>query len=427
MKDRYLSDRQLIWWAMGIGLGGGLLATLIYSLLNLGTVIVWQRLPVMFGWPMDHGLPKHVWIFTTLGGLLVGLSLRYWPASTGLAAVVEEVHQTGRIDYRQVPGMVIAALLSLIFGSSAGPETPLLDINGGLGSWLADRLNVNINQARILTLCGMSAGMGVFFSSPFGGAMFVLEVPHRRGLEYVEAIVPCLVSAVLGYSVFQGITGKTIGGLFTFPMPPPLQTIDIFWAAFLGGVGAVLGFASVLILRLVDRATRRLSKRTVLLNTLGGLAIGWIAWPLPLTLFYGEQQIQTMIAQTATFGPGFLFLTAIGKLVALSICLKTGFRGGFIFPLLFVGAAMGLAISAWIPALPTTMAIVCTMASVTVAVVKTPVSLVMILTVISHTSLMPLIGIATLVSYLCSTRLSVIESQRSRTDWENLLKPAGER
>jgi H+/Cl- antiporter ClcA len=413
MPGRHLSDWDLIFWASGIGLGGGLLSTIIYALMNLGTGLVWQQLPLILG--AATGWPGYGWIIPGIGGLLVGLALRQWPASPGLAAVVAEVHQTGRLNYRQAPGMAIAALLSLIFGSSAGPETPLLDINGGLGSWLAQRLHLSINQARILTLCGMSAGMGVFFSSPFGGAMFVLEVPHRRGLEYFEAIIPCLVSAVLGFTVFHEITGKTIGGLFIFPAVQPLQTVDIFWAVGLGGMGAALGLLSVIILGWVDRVTRLLNQQPLLLNILGGLGIGWMAIPLPLTLFYGEHQIQTMIDQRAMLGPGFLLLTAIGKLLTMSICLKTGFRGGFIFPLLFVGAAVGLALSEWIPALPTTLAIVCTMASVTVAMVKTPVSLAIILTVISHTSLMPLIGTAILVSYLCTTRLSVIETQRSRS------------
>ncbi len=125
-------------------------------------------------------------------------------------AAVDQIHRKGRIDFRQTPGMVVASLLSLSFGSSAGPESPLVDINGSVGSWLGDQLNLPKDKIRILTFCGMSAALGAFFGSPLGSALLALELPHRLGLEYYEALIPVIVSAVVGFAVFRINTGLTL-------------------------------------------------------------------------------------------------------------------------------------------------------------------------------------------------------------------------
>ena len=43
---------------------------------------------------------------------------------------------------------------------------------------------------RILTITGMAAGFTVLFGAPLGSAVFALEILHRRGLEYYEALMP---------------------------------------------------------------------------------------------------------------------------------------------------------------------------------------------------------------------------------------------
>lgn len=132
-----------------------------------------------------------------------------------------------------------------------------------------------------------------------------------------------------------------------------------------------------------------------------------MAIPLPLTLFYGEQQIQSILDQGATLGVGLLLLTALGKMFTVSLSLHSGFRGGFIFPLFFIGATIKMAVSLLIPQIPPT-----------VAVMKTPVSLVLILSVISQTELIPVITIAMIVSFLLTTRIRMLPSQRSRSGFD---------
>lgn len=410
---RQVSYPQLILYAASIGIVVGFLATAYYVALQFGLELIWHALPRLIE-PTSTTFRSYVWILTTIGGFLVGLTVHYLGAPSGINTAIDEIHNVGRIDYRQTPGMIVASLLSLIFGSSAGPETPLVDINGSFGSWLGNRLRLSIATTRVLTFCGMSAALGAFFGSPLGSALLALELPHRWGLEYYEALIPALVSALLGFAVFRVNTGLTIGGLYTFPLYAELKSEHLLFAALLGVIGAAVAVTFILLFRSVGRLTQPLTHHPILLTTLGGLGIGLMATVLPLTLFYGETQIQTIINLGSRLGVGLLLLICLGKMLTVSLCLQTGFRGGFIFPLFFIGATAGMAVSLVIPQIPPTVGMVCTMAAVTVAVIKTPVSIVLILTVISHTEMIPVITIATIVSFFLSSRVSLIPAQRHR-------------
>ena len=108
------------------------------------------------------------------------------------------------MDPKQTPGMVATSLVSITAGGSLGPEAPLVQINGSLGSWIAEKLNLSLKHTRVMTFCGMGAALAAFFGDPIGGPMFALEIPHRRGLEYYEAIIPAMVAGSAGGRVRTG-------------------------------------------------------------------------------------------------------------------------------------------------------------------------------------------------------------------------------
>ncbi|MBD2526896.1 chloride channel protein [Nostoc sp. FACHB-133] len=205
---------RLLLYAACLGVSIGCLSSVYYFALQLGTQAIWTVLLNALG---VKDFRSYTWIITAIAGLLVGLVVYYLGAPTGLNAAVDEIHREGRIDYRQTPGMVIASWLSLVSGSSAGPEAPLVDINGGIGSWMAEKLKLGRDETRILTFCGMSAALGAFFGSPLGSALLALELPHRLGMEYYEALIPVIVSAIAGFVIFRLATGLTIGGFYEFP------------------------------------------------------------------------------------------------------------------------------------------------------------------------------------------------------------------
>ena len=417
-RPRVVRFRTLALLSALVGLVGGALAAAYYYVLQGALFVVWDVLAEAVG---------RAWVLTALGGVLVGLSLKLLGVPGEIAAVVDNIHmRRGRIDVRQTPSMIVASLLSISFGGSAGPEAPLVQIIGSLGSWLGDRLRLYGHLVRTLTFCGMAAALGAFFGAPLGGALFALEIPHRRGMEYYEALIPSLIAAFLSFGVFRLLV-PSHGVLYPFGSVPEATLWTVFLGGALGVLGAGLGLGFIGVFRASGRLLHRFERHTVLLATAGGLALGLLAsaFPreLPTTiLFWGEFQTRDLLlgegALVERFGSaavGLLLLLALGKAVAIALTLHTGFRGGFIFPLFFIGAAAGMALSlASAGAVPLAVGTLCLMAALNVAVTRTPISTTVILTTLSGTSMIPVIGAASLVSFLLTTPVPLIRTQRPR-------------
>ena len=415
-ESRELTYQQIILASAAIGIAGGLVATAYYYLLESCLHLVWHSIPHFIEplFPTKFPSWNYVWIATTIGGFLVGLTLHLMGLPGEVSFVVDKVHNPGRIELRQTPAMIVASLVSITAGGSAGPEAPLVQVNGSIGGWLGKKLKVSVAATRVLTFCGMSAALGAFFGAPLGGAIFALEIPHRRGLEYYEALIPAVLSAILSFAVFKLNTGLTIGGIYHFTAIPKLELWNLVQGALLGAAGALVAVIFVVVFRSIGYLSEYIAHRQILLSTLGGLSIGLIALAFPQTLFFGEKEIQTIVETGSTFGMTMLLAIALAKMLAISCTLHSGFRGGFIFPLFYIGAAVGLAFALAVPQVHPTISMVCMMAAVNVAITKTPISTSIILSVLSDTAMVPVIVIASFVSFLLTTELSMIKTQRSR-------------
>ncbi len=424
LYSRDLTYQQTILCAAVIGIAGGLVATVYYNVLEACLHLVWHTLPalVLPHLPGDIPAVNYVWIMTTIGGFCVGLTLHFMGLPGEVAMVVDKVHDPGRIELRQTPAMIVASLFSITAGGSAGPEAPLVQVIGSFGSWLGEKLKLTLINTRVLTFCGMSAALGAFFGAPLGGALFALEIPHRRGLEYYEALIPAVLSAILSFFVFRFNTGLTIGGMYHFPAVPPLSLMNLGQGAFLGALGALTALLFVLVFRVIGYLVKSIEHHTILLATMGGLSIGLIAIVIPQTLFFGEKEIGTIIETGSTLGITMLLVIAVAKMLAVGCTLHSGFRGGFIFPLFYIGATVGFAISLGFPEIHPTVSMICMMAAVNVAITKTPISTTVILGVLSDTSMVPVVVIASFVSFLLTTQLSLIKTQRSRTHFAEELR-----
>jgi H+/Cl- antiporter ClcA len=397
-----------------IGLFGGIAALSYYFVLQFMLHLIWGRIygssiETLFR-SADH--PYLLVLITSIGGLLIGCSLKWLGKPGEIAAVVDNIHlERGRLDIRQSPSMIVNSLISITAGGSAGPEAPLVQIIGSFGSWLGDRLGLPDEEVRIYTFCGMATALGALFGAPIGGALFALEIPHRRGLEYYEALLPSCVAALVGFLVFRGALGWE-APLYAQPALHAFSYNLLLFAALFGIVGASLGGLFAILFRTIERLTHPFVQFPILLGAVGGALIGLSALYFPETLFWGEYQIQSLLTLSASVS--HLFLIAAVKMLTIGFTLHFGFRGGFIFPLFFIGAALGLGISTIFPTIPPLVAMLSLMAALNVAVTKTPISTTMILTALSGANLLPLLAIASFTSFLVSSRVEVIHSQKSR-------------
>ncbi|WP_205127700.1 chloride channel protein [Okeania hirsuta] len=348
-----------------------------------------------------------------------------------MAKVIDKIHDPGRLEPSQTPGMIATSLVSITAGGSLGPEAPLVQINGSLGSWIADKLNLSLKETRVLTFCGMGAALAAFFGDPVGGPLFALEIPHRRGIQYYEAIIPAVVAGIFSFGVFRFGTGLEIGGIYRFDYfdsIPALSWLNLLEAGVLGIVGGLAGILFIGIFRLTELAIQPIENRHIWRAIFGGLGIGWLAVLYPQTLFFSEQQIETQLIEPATTLTVVTLLgICLAKMMAISFTIHGGFRGGFIFPLFFTGASLGLAISFLIPGVHPTIAMLCCMAAINVSITKTPISTSIILSVLSDTSIIPIIAVASFTSFILTSSIGLLRTQRPRKQVENpqcLIKTA---
>ena len=135
--------------------------------------------------------------------------------------------------------MVITALASLIAGASLGPEAPLADACGSLGTLMSDKLKLDDKGARSLDFSGISGMLAAFITSPFGGALLGLESAHA-GVDYVWTLFPTLVASSFATFGFVLLNGSFFGVVYQFADYKP-RLLDLLLALPLGLVGALAG------------------------------------------------------------------------------------------------------------------------------------------------------------------------------------------
>ena len=289
-EKRSLTYHQLILCSVVIGVTGGLVATVYYFVLEAMMHGVWHTVPEFLEpyFPTWFPTKNYVLLATTIGGFCVGLVLYFMGLPGEMAQVVDSIHSPGKIDIRKTPAMIIASLIAITAGGSAGPEAPLVQVNGSFGSWLGEKLDISCDSVRVLTFCGMSAALGAFFGAPIGAALFALEIPHRKGLEYYEAIAPAIISAIFSFAIFRLNTGISIGGMYHFNVIPQLTSAELLQGIILGVVGALVATMFVVIFRFIGKLAEPLEHYRIILATCGGFAIGSIALAFLQTLFFSE-------------------------------------------------------------------------------------------------------------------------------------------
>lgn len=395
-----------------LGLISALVTFAFMALVGVGTGAIWDQAAQALG--MDGR------VFTVLvcaaGGLLVGLLVKLFGDHNAIfAELMQEFGKTGRFDYRHAPGIVITALVSLIAGGSLGPEAPLADACGGIGTLMADKLKLDEQQTHTLGYSGVSAMLASFITEPVGGAILGLESAHgsTSGKQtYFWILFPSLLASAVATVAFVMLSGQFFATLYQFPDYTPLLR-DLFYAAPLGFVGALVGLLFMLALQRLRQLLQPMKGHVVLRGLLGGLAMGIIGALLPLTLFSGEEQTLELINHAAEIGVLLLIVLALVKLFVTALLLTTGWKGGYIFPIMFASAALGLAANLLFPGIPVAVAVAATMAGALVAALRAPLFAVLFPLVLVQKETAAVIAVAVVVGALLTALLALRAARRA--------------
>jgi H+/Cl- antiporter ClcA len=354
----------------------------------------------------------------TLSGLLVALAIRHLPG-TGGHSPADGFHTSGPVPPVQLPGIFFASLATLAFGVVLGPEAPLILMGSGLGV-LAVRLaakDAPPQAAAVMAATGSFAAISSLLGSPLIGAFLLLEASGLGGPMLGLVLVPGLLAAGLGTLIFLGLDSLTGLGSFSLAIPDlpafdHLTGADFGYALAIGLIAPFLG-RGITLLALAVRS--RVEPRMVLLMPVLGIAIAGLAIgfgeatdkPASEVLFSGQSALGGLVSHASEWSVGALLLVVACKSLAYALSLSS-FRGGPVFPALFIGAAVGVAAS-HLPGLdliPAAAMGIGAMATVMLTLPLTSTLLATLLLGADGLQVTPVVIVAVVVAYVITARIT---------------------
>lgn len=396
-------QRRLLAMVAAVGIGSGLIgAAFIGSLHLLQHALApgnWATLP-------------HLFVMIVVGAA-VAVLVRVLGNPGDVELLVNNIHvMGGPDDVRDLRSLIPVALLCIATGGAMGPEAPMVQTTGSFGAWMARRWGLSHDDTRVLTISGMAAGFTVLFGAPLGSAIFALEILHRRGLEYYEALLPAVLGSLSGYAVYVAITNAGLSPIWHFPPFGPLRVVDLFWAVAAGAAGAVVSVVFTYLATGLLWTFRHL--HPMLRPVIGGAALGALAFWSPYALTFGEAQVNPLLARKALVM--IFVVAALAKLCGTAITLASGWRGGFIIPMFFIGVALGRLVHVVAPSTNEVVMMTAFMAAINVGVTKTPLGSTLVVSEMAGLSAVPTTLIAAVTALLLTSQVGLIHTQQARSD-----------
>lgn len=393
------SGTRLLLLSLVVGLITGAATWLFLQVDHYGLVLLWETLPERFPSAPSWAVPVAVVVAMTTIASLIALAGKGRPFDMGAAE--HEYDERGRMEYRRILPGAAFSLASLFSGAAVGPEAPLVDINGGLGTLLAERAGVKPQQVRMLTYAGVAGALAAFLGAAPVGALLAMEFISPKSINISRTdLVAGLASGASAWAVYSILGGEKFGMLFPFPGYTALSGVNLVFALGIGAAGGLLGLAygGAMVKTRVKLAALR--SRPLLAGVAGGSVIALAAIVSPYLLFSGQSQVPTVTENAATLGVLVLLGLGLAK-VALSIwSLSTAYFGGPLFPLMFAGLCFGLALNLMVPAIPQGVAVLALIVSLLVAATVAPLSMTVFLMIISNAELASVIAVAAVAAYI---------------------------
>jgi H+/Cl- antiporter ClcA len=218
--------------------------------------------------------------------------------------------------------------------------------------------------------------------------------------------------------VYVYLSGTFFETLYQFPDYTP-KLAHMFYAVPLSMVGGIVGVLFMLSLKRLQQLFQPMKGHVVLRGLIGGLGMGIIGAIWPITLFSGETETAELIDGAAELGVVLLIVLGLVKLFATSLLLATGWKGGYIFPIMFASVALGLALDLLFPGIPIAVCVAATVAGALVAALRAPLFAALFTLVLVQKETAAVVAVAVVVSALLTTLLAMRAARRASAEVES--------
>jgi H+/Cl- antiporter ClcA len=352
--------------------------------------------------------------FLAVGGLITGVAIAYMPGRGGHAPA-DGFKAGAPPTPAELPGVLLAAFASLCLGAVIGPEAPLIALGSGLAA-LVLRLRADSPSDQAVAVVGAAgafAAVAFLLGSPIVGAFLMLEAVGLAGAKEKVVLLPGLLCSGIGFIVSVGIhswtgLGKMSLSIASVPEYSRLEAVQFLWAIGFGALAAVLGSS---IRRLGQLVRHHVEPRPVLLTPVAGLVVAALAITFTQVtgkanshvLFSGEESLSGLVQNEASYTVEALVLLIVCKGLAYGVSLGS-FRGGPVFPAIFIGAAAGLLLSR-LPGLPVTAGLAMGMGSMAAVMLRMPMTAVLLASLLlgqGGVVAMPLVIVAVVIAFVAT-------------------------
>jgi H+/Cl- antiporter ClcA len=394
MKHRASALLQWLWLGAVVGLACGAASAAFLILLERATHLRETHRAIVYTLP--------------LAGLVIGAIYERWGQAIkgGNNLIIDAIHEDAeQVPLRMAPMVLVGTVLTHLFGGSAGREGTAVQMGASLADEIAHRFRVSRETRRQLLAAGIAGGFGSVFGTPIAGLIFGLEVVCIGRLEY-DALVPALVASIVGDFVT-----RQLGVAHTLYPTAPFVALTPAVFGKLIVIGIAMALATIAFVELTHRMKKTLEARIPRLPIrmfLGGCAVV-VLWRLVGSDDYLGLGVPTIVR--AFTDPNLLWYAFAAKLVFTAVTLSSGFLGGEVTPLFFVGATLG-SVAARLLGLPIALGAGVGIAAVFAAAANTPIALSVMAVELLGAAAFPHVVIVCVVAYLLTGHRGIYPSQR---------------